>query len=64
MAGHGASVNYQAMALFCIYWFQYYCYAADMLAQGDMLMVSASDGGRILTIAAGAEGEIATAPLV
>jgi hypothetical protein len=29
-----------------------------------MLMVSASDGGRILTIAAGTEGEIATAPLV
>ena len=38
--------------------------AADMLAQGDMMMVSASDGGRILTIASGAEGEIATAPLV
>jgi hypothetical protein len=38
--------------------------AADMLAQGDMLMVSASDGGRILTIASGAEGEIATAPLI
>ncbi len=38
--------------------------AADMLTQGDMLMVSASDGGRILTIAAGTEGEVATAPLV
>ena len=27
--------------------------AADMLAEGDMMMVSASDGGRILTIASG-----------
>jgi hypothetical protein len=38
--------------------------AADMLAHGDMLMVSASDGGRILTIAEGTDGEVATAPLV
>jgi hypothetical protein len=37
--------------------------AADMLAQGDMLMVSAPDGGRILTIAAGAGGEVGTARL-
>lgn len=38
--------------------------AADMLAQGDMLMVSAADGGRILTISAGSAGEVATAPLL
>ena len=37
--------------------------AADMLAEGDMMLVSAADGGRILTIAAGAGGEVATAPL-
>ena len=38
--------------------------AADMLAEGDMMIVSASDGGRIVTIASGTGGEIATAPLV
>lgn len=38
--------------------------AADMLADGDMMMVSAADGGRILSVAAGADGEVATAPLV
>ena len=27
--------------------------AADMLAEGDMMMVSASDGGRIISIASG-----------
>jgi len=37
--------------------------AADMLAQGDMMLVSAADGGRILTIAAGAAGEVIAAPL-
>jgi hypothetical protein len=37
--------------------------AADMLAEGDMLLVSAADGGRILAVAAGAAGEVATAPL-
>jgi hypothetical protein len=37
--------------------------AADMLASGDMLMVSAVDGGRILTVAAGTDGEVATAHL-
>lgn len=36
--------------------------AADMLAPGDMIMVSASDGGRILFVAATAGG-VATAPL-
>ncbi len=38
--------------------------AADMLAGGDMMIVSASDGGRIVTIASGSSGEVATAPLV
>jgi hypothetical protein len=38
--------------------------AADMLANGDMMMVSAVDGGRILTVAAAVGGEIATNPLV
>ena len=37
--------------------------AADMLAEGDILMVSAADGGRILSIAAGAAGEVAAVPL-
>jgi hypothetical protein len=37
--------------------------AADMLAEGDMMMVSASDGGRILSIAAGTKGSVATARL-
>ena len=37
--------------------------AADMLAEGDMMMVSAPDGGRIVTIASGTTGEIATARL-
>lgn len=34
--------------------------ASDMLAEGDMMMVSASDGGRILCVTAGDAGEIAT----
>lgn len=34
--------------------------ASDMLAEGDMMMVSASDGGRILCVTAGEQGEIAT----
>jgi len=38
--------------------------AADMLAEGDMMMVSATDGGSILAVAAGAAGEVATARLV
>lgn len=38
--------------------------AADMLAEGDMMMVSSVDGGRILTVAAGTTGEVATARLV
>ena len=37
--------------------------AADMLAEGDMLMISAADGGRILSISSGAAGEVATVPL-
>jgi hypothetical protein len=36
--------------------------AADMLASGDVMMISAADGGRILFVAATAGG-IATAPL-
>jgi hypothetical protein len=36
--------------------------AADMLAPGDIIMISAADGGRILFIAATA-GAVATAPL-
>jgi len=34
--------------------------ASDMLAEGDMMMVSASDGGRILCVTAGDEGETGT----
>jgi hypothetical protein len=37
--------------------------AADMLAQGDMMMVSAADGSRILIIGAGTAGSTATARL-
>ncbi len=37
--------------------------AADMLAEGDMMMVSAPDGGRVLCVAPGATGEVATARL-
>ena len=35
--------------------------ATDMLAEGDMMMVSAVDGGRILSIAPCETGEVATA---
>jgi hypothetical protein len=35
-----------------------------MLAEGDMMMVSAADGGRVLCIAPGVIGEVATARLV
>jgi hypothetical protein len=37
--------------------------AADMLAEGDMMMISAAEGGRVLCIAPGAAGEVATARL-
>ena len=37
--------------------------AADMLAEGDLMMISAPDGGRILSVAAGVSGEVATARL-
>jgi hypothetical protein len=37
--------------------------AADMLAGGDVVMVSAANGGRILCIAPGAGGGVATASL-
>jgi hypothetical protein len=38
--------------------------AADMLSEGDMLMISTAEGGRILSVSAGAGGEVATCPLV
>ena len=37
--------------------------AADMLAEGDMMMVSTADGGRVLCVAPGVAGEVATARL-
>ena len=37
--------------------------ANDLLATGDMLMVSAPDGARILCVAASEQGEISTAKL-
>jgi hypothetical protein len=37
--------------------------AADMLAEGDMMMVSASDGGRVLCVAPLEMGAVATARL-
>ena len=37
--------------------------AADMFAVGDMVMVSAAGGGRVLFIA-GVEGDVTTSPLV
>jgi hypothetical protein len=40
----------------------YFADAADLLAPGDMLMLSASEGGRIATIA-GQGKQIALAPL-
>ena len=36
--------------------------AADMIAPGDMIMISATDGGRMLFVAA-TGGGVATAPL-
>jgi hypothetical protein len=40
----------------------YFNAAADRLASGDMMMVSARDGGRMVCIAAG-DGSVALAPL-
>ncbi|MBN8875100.1 MAG: hypothetical protein J0H67_19865 [Rhodospirillales bacterium] len=37
--------------------------AADMLAVGDMVMVSALDGARLMSIALAAPGTVATASL-
>jgi hypothetical protein len=38
--------------------------AADMLAEGDMMMISAADGGRVLCVAPGTtRAEVATARL-
>jgi hypothetical protein len=44
--------------------FDFFADAADMLAEGDMMLVTASDGGRIVSIASGTGGEVTTAPLV
>jgi hypothetical protein len=38
--------------------------AADMLVDGDMMMVSAEEGGRVLSVATGNGGEIATSPVL
>ena len=38
--------------------------ASDMLAEGDMMMITAADGGRILSVASGTGGEVATTSLV
>lgn len=37
--------------------------AADMLAQGDLMMISAADGGRGVVVAPLEDGLIITAPL-
>jgi len=37
--------------------------AADMLTQGDLLMITAADGARIVAIAPMEDGLIVTAPL-
>jgi len=37
--------------------------AADMLAQGDLMMISAADGARIITVAAPEDGLLVTTPL-
>jgi hypothetical protein len=37
--------------------------AADMLTQGDLMMISAADGARVVTVAPLVDGLIVTAPL-
>lgn len=37
--------------------------AADMLAPGDIMMVSASDGARVMAVAPQQSGMVVTAPL-
>jgi hypothetical protein len=37
--------------------------AADMLTQGDILMISATDGVRMVAVAAPEDGIVVTAPL-
>lgn len=37
--------------------------AADMLAAGDMLMISATDGARVMAVAPPHDGAVVTAPL-
>ena len=41
----------------------YFADAADMLTQGDLLMISAADGARVVTIAPFEDGLTVTAPL-
>ena len=38
--------------------------AGDMLSGGDIMMLSAPDGARIVTVAAAADGRVCAAPLV
>ena len=37
--------------------------AADMFAAGDMILVSAGDGGRVLFVSHATEGSVTTVPL-
>jgi hypothetical protein len=37
--------------------------ASDMLAEGDLMMVSAADGGRVISVVPGVAGVVATARL-
>jgi hypothetical protein len=41
----------------------YFADAADMLTQGDLLMISGADGARVVTVAAFEDGLTVTAPL-
>jgi hypothetical protein len=41
----------------------YFADAADMLTQGDLLMITAAEGARIVAVAAPVDGAIATAAL-
>ena len=41
----------------------YFADAADMLAQGDLMMITGADGARIVTVGAPEDGLMVTAPL-
>jgi hypothetical protein len=41
----------------------YFADAGDMLAQGDLMMISAADGARVVTVAPMEDGLLITAPL-